>query len=239
MDVPPSWVNVTAATSPRGGDDGKQQSDYLLCIEGERSWTVPLPASGELIIGRGTDVALRLTDDLVSRAHAQILVVPGGIQLSDLGSRHGTLVNGQTITGPRLLASGDVIAIGGVLLIVHRPVRTSGVRGVLEGPALLRRLEEEIERSLRYRRELSLAIVRSDTAFDRARVGAALAGRLRLIDAAAFLGEREAAVLLPEVDVDEAGALAGALALASAKMTVIAIGLNIFPSMPVSARIGK
>src|SRR5262249_57269428 len=73
MDVPPSWVNVTAATSPRGADDGKQQGDYLLCIEGERSWTVQLPASGELIIGRGTDAALRLTDDLVSRAHAQIL----------------------------------------------------------------------------------------------------------------------------------------------------------------------
>jgi two-component system response regulator AtoC len=228
MEAPPAPpVNVTAATSPRGGDDAREQGDYLLCIEGERSWTVPLPASGELIIGRGTDAALRLADELVSRAHAQILAVPGGIQLSDLGSRHGTQVNGQTISGPRLLASGDVIAIAGVLLIVHRPVRTSGVRGVIDSAALLRRIEEEIERSLRYRRELSIAIVRADTAFDRARVGAALAGRLRLIDAAAFLGDREAAVLLPEVDVDEAGALAGALADA---LGAVAVGVAASPA---------
>ena len=227
MDAPPlSPVNVTAATSPRSGDDAREQGDYLLCIEGERSWTVPLPASGELIIGRGTDAGLRLADELVSRAHAQVLVVPGAIHLQDLGSRHGTLVNGQALTGSRMLASGDVVAIGGVLLIVHRPVRATGVRGLLDGAALLRRIEEELERSLRYRRELSIAIVRSTAAFDRARIATALASRLRLIDAAAFLGDREALVLLPEVDADEAGALVEALGEA---LGAVAVGVAASP----------
>ena len=208
MDSPPTQdVAQTAAARP----GGPGPADYLLCIEGERSWTVPLPASGELVIGRGADAALRLGDELVSRAHAQILAVPDGIRIADLGSRHGTAVNGQRLAGPRLLASGDVISIGAALLIVHRPVRASGGRGLLDGPALLRRVEEELERSLRYRRELSLAIVRADAPLDRARVAAALGGRLRLIDAAALLGEREAAVLLPEMDLDEAGAFAQAL----------------------------
>jgi transcriptional regulator with GAF, ATPase, and Fis domain len=210
--TPPSPRDVaqTAAAPPAHAAAG--QADYLLCIEGERSWTVPLPASGELIVGRGNDAALRLGDDLVSRAHAQLLVVPDGIRIQDLGSRHGTAVNGQVLAGPRLLASGDVITVGNALLIVHRPVRSPGGRGLLDGPALLRRIEEELERSLRYRREVALAIVRSEAALDRARVAAVLAGKLRLIDAAAIVGEREAAVLLPEVDLDEAGALAQALA---------------------------
>ncbi|HSK00407.1 MAG TPA: sigma-54-dependent Fis family transcriptional regulator, partial [Kofleriaceae bacterium] len=211
MESPPTApkdVAQTAAASPRpvGG------ADYLLCIEGERSWTFPLPPSGEIVIGRGPDAALRLGDELVSRAHAQLLVVPDGIRLSDLGSRHGTQVNGQPLAAPRLLASGDVITAGAAILIVHRPVRASGGRGLLDGPALLRRLEEELERSLRYRRELSLAIVRADAPLDRARVAAALGARLRLIDAAAFLGDGEAAVLWPEVELYEAGALAEALA---------------------------
>ena len=205
----PGDVVQTAATSP-SREPG--QADYLLCIEGERSWTVPLPASGELIIGRGNDAALRLGDDLVSRAHAQLLVVPDGIRIQDLGSRHGTAINGQALAGPRLLASGDVITVGNAHLIVHRPVRSASGRGLLDGPSLLRRIEEELERSLRYRREVSLAIVRSEAPLDRARVAAALGVRLRLIDAAAVLGDREAAVLLPEVDLDEAGVLAQALA---------------------------
>jgi transcriptional regulator with GAF, ATPase, and Fis domain len=213
MESPPTQdVAQTAAARPGGSGP----ADYLLCIEGERAWTAPLPASGELVIGRGPDAALRLGDELVSRAHAQILAVPDGIRIADLGSRHGTTVNGQRLAGPRLLASGDVIAIGAALLIVHRPVRASGGRGLLDGPALLRRLEEELERSLRYRREVSLAIVRADAPLDRARVATAMGGRLRLIDAAALLGEREAAVLLPEMDLDEAGALAQALAVAVA-----------------------
>ena len=224
--TPPGDVAQTAAMSPAREPSG--QADYLLCIEGERSWTVPLPASGELIIGRGTDAALRLGDDLVSRAHAQLLVVPDGIRILDLGSRHGTAVNGQPLAGPRLLASGDVITVGNALLIVHRPVRAAGGRGLLDGPALLRRLEEELERSLRYRREVALAIVRSEAPLDRARVAAALGGRLRLIDAAAVLGEREAAVLLPEVDLDEAGALV--LALAGALDGATAAGVAMSPA---------
>ncbi len=208
--TPTADVAQTAAVVP----PASAQADYLLCIEGERSWTFPIPRSGEVVIGRGNDAALRLGDDLVSRAHAQLLVVPDGIRIVDLGSRHGTAVNGRPLAGPRLLASGDVIAIGAALLIVHRPVRASGGRGLLDGPALERRLEEELERSLRYRRELSLAILRAEAPFDRARVAAALGARLRLIDAAAILGDHEAAVLLPEVDLDEAGALGQALAAA-------------------------
>src|SRR5258706_10244681 len=113
--------------------------------------------------------------------------MPDGIWLEALGSRHGTTVNGQLIAEQRLLASGDVITVGTVLLIVRRPLRARGLGAMLDGPALLRRIEDEIERALRYQRELSLVVVRAEVPLDRVRVAAAVGARLRLIDAAAFL----------------------------------------------------
>ena len=212
MVASPPTGNVVQTATHSGFSQADDRADYLLVIEGERSWTVPLIQVGELIIGRGPDAGLRLGDDLVSRAHAQIVGMPDGIRISDLGSRHGTQVNGQPLTAPRLLVSGDVITIGSTLLIVHRPVRTAGGRALLDSQALLRRFEEELERSHRYHRELSLVIVRAERPFDRPRVAAALAPQMRLIDAAAFLGDRELAILLPEEDLDEASELARTLA---------------------------
>jgi two-component system response regulator AtoC len=210
MDSPPTPGDVAQTAAAR---EAPGRADYLLCIEGERSWTFALPGSGEVIIGRGNDAGLRLGDDLVSRAHAQLMVVPDGLRVTDLGSRHGTLVNGQALTGSRLLGSGDVLTVGNALLIVHRPVRSAAGRSVLESAGLMRRLEEELERAIRYRREVSVVVVRSAEAFDRPRAGAALAPRLRLIDAAAFVGDRELCVVLPELDPDEAAAFAQDLGL--------------------------
>jgi DNA-binding NtrC family response regulator len=185
--------------------------DYLLCIEGERAVTAPLPVSGELVIGRGADCGVRLSDDLASRCHARLTVVPEGIRLEDCESRHGTLLNGQRLTGTRLIASGDVIRIGDALLIVHRAVRGRARRALLDAPAWLRRTEEELERSLGYRRELSVIVVRAQHRLRRSRVAGALLDRLRLIDAAAFFSEHELAVLLPENGLDEAVELARSL----------------------------
>jgi len=204
-------VTATPSIDPWVSASHTEPIAYVLTIEGERAVTVPLPSSGLLTIGRSGECGLRLADELVSRVHAQLFVVPEGIRLEDCGSRHGTLLNGQRLTASRLVASGDVIGVGSAVLIMHRPVRASSGRALLDAPALLRRIEEELERSLRYRRELSLLVVRSDRPFVRARVAAALADRLRLIDVAALLADQELAVLLPEHGVDEATELAAAV----------------------------
>jgi two-component system, NtrC family, response regulator AtoC len=228
MEPPPPTVDVaqTAGSSP-----SSSRADYLLVIDGERSWTVPLPASGELVVGRSPEATLRLSDDLVSRSHAQLLAVPDGIRITDLSSRHGTLVNGQPLGSPRLLISGDVVTVGNALLVVHRPVRTVGARGLLDGTALLRRFEEELVRAQRYRRELSLVVLRAATPFDRARLTAGILGRLRAIDAAAFLSDREAAMVLPEEDSDDIGAMAIELA----QTLGVSAGIAIAPADGVDA----
>lgn len=91
-------ADPVASTGVPGGAPGPGRAEQLLCIDGDRSFTVTMPGSGELVIGRGPDAGLAVDDPLVSRAHALLLAVPDGLRLSDLGSLHGTLLNGERLT---------------------------------------------------------------------------------------------------------------------------------------------
>jgi pSer/pThr/pTyr-binding forkhead associated (FHA) protein len=64
-----------------------------------------------LLVGRGDDCDLRLSDPSVSRIHARITLVDGHVYLEDAGSRWGTLVNNVPTDG-RELFPGDCVAIG-------------------------------------------------------------------------------------------------------------------------------
>ena len=211
MRRPPMDLRETPAVEPP-----IRSSDYLLVIEGERSWTVRLPPSGELVIGRGTDAGVTVVDALVSRRHAQLLVAPDGLRLTDLNSRHGTLVNGERMTGARQVRSGDVITLGSTLVVVQRPLRASVTHHVLDLAGFTRRVDQENERALFYQRELGIAVLRATAPFDAARAAAVLDTRLRLMDTAAILGDHHVALLLPEVGEDEVSQMAAELAPAIA-----------------------
>ncbi|MEO7735358.1 MAG: sigma 54-interacting transcriptional regulator [Kofleriaceae bacterium] len=195
-------AQTAAAARPR--------SEQVLCIDGDRSFSLTLPSSGELVIGRGPDAGLSVDDPLVSRAHAVLRVVPEGLCLSDLGSRHGTLVNGDRVTETRLVSSGDVITIGNVMLVVRRPLRAAA-SSVTAQPTRVRRLTEELARIAQYERELSLVIARSADG-DTPALLAAIADRLRVIDTASIVHARFVGVLLPELGAEEALAFAHSLA---------------------------
>jgi len=65
-------------------------------------------------IGREATVAVGLVHDgLVSRRHARVTVVGDRAAVEDLGSRNGTLVNGQPAVGSVDLRDGDVVEVGG------------------------------------------------------------------------------------------------------------------------------
>src|SRR3954470_17751848 len=65
----------------------------------------------DVVIGReGCDVVL--ADPEVSRRHAALRSTAEGPAVEDLGSTNGTFVNGERITGVRVLADGDVVAFG-------------------------------------------------------------------------------------------------------------------------------
>lgn len=92
----------------------------------------------ELVIGRASSGDGGLAGDpQISRRHARIWRSTAGFMVEDLGSRNGTRVGDQPITQPRLLVAGDVIEVGGTLLIVEgaiagsaftEPARTLSVR---------------------------------------------------------------------------------------------------------------
>jgi DNA-binding winged helix-turn-helix (wHTH) protein len=72
---------------------------------------------GENVLGRDPDVAVWIDLNSVSRHHARVVVGDGSAVLEDLGSRNGTLVNGEPVTSPRPLENGDRIKIGAASLV--------------------------------------------------------------------------------------------------------------------------
>jgi pSer/pThr/pTyr-binding forkhead associated (FHA) protein len=75
----------------------------------------PLP-EGTIVIGRAHDAAVRIDSGGVSRHHARIVVRGDEARVEDLGSKNGTFVGGEPVTGTRLLNDGDEIRVGPVAL---------------------------------------------------------------------------------------------------------------------------
>ncbi len=76
----------------------------------------------EAIIGRSPSCEIPLPeDDQMSRRHARFAVVEGHVRLTDLGSRNGTLVNGDRVAGEVLLQPGDRVLVGKTMVLVEPP----------------------------------------------------------------------------------------------------------------------
>jgi predicted component of type VI protein secretion system len=76
-------------------------------LKGGRS----VPVVDGLIIGRAADCGVVLDDEKASRHHARFVVEVGVVEIVDLESRNGTLLNGTRVQR-RLLRDGDVITVG-------------------------------------------------------------------------------------------------------------------------------
>ncbi len=74
-----------------------------------------------VLVGRGPENELDVTDVRVSRRHARVQLGSEGPEIQDLGSTNGTSVNGRRITAPQRLALGDRIGVGDTELVVELP----------------------------------------------------------------------------------------------------------------------
>jgi hypothetical protein len=98
----------------------------------EAAWRRPrVPAlalpggdGGRHVIGRAPGCDCLVTDDLVSRRHAEVRRDGDRWMLRDLGSRNGTRVNGVRVVEPVEVRPGDRVSLGGVPYRLSRP-RTS------------------------------------------------------------------------------------------------------------------
>lgn len=66
----------------------------------------------ELTVGRGSGNALVLEDGMLSRHHARCFLRGEAAFVEDLGSRHGTFVNGRRVQVPEPLREGDRLLLG-------------------------------------------------------------------------------------------------------------------------------
>ena len=64
-----------------------------------------------MVLGRHPDCEIQLDFGAISRQHAQVIREGGNYFVEDLGSRNGTLVNDQLVSGRRQLDEGDRLKI--------------------------------------------------------------------------------------------------------------------------------
>ncbi|GER85104.1 MAG: FHA domain-containing protein [Thermogemmatispora sp.] len=84
-----------------------------------------------LVIGADPGCEVYLQDPSLAPRHALLLVRSESLYLQDL-TDGATLVNGEPLSGPRLLESGDLLQLGAVLL-QYRPLVSSPVAGTSAG----------------------------------------------------------------------------------------------------------
>ncbi|BDU70311.1 hypothetical protein GETHOR_24120 [Geothrix oryzae] len=202
----------------------------------------PLPP-GESLIGRAPQAQVALLDGEVSRLHARLALVEGRVELEDLDSTNGTLVNGERVRGITTLQAGDRLSIGGhVLKLValdalerafHETLLDLSTRDPLTGLAnrssALSELQTRFGLSLRYDRPLSVAVCDLDRFkqindtlghgagdFVLRVIGERLLATQREADLAGRIGGEEFLMILPETD------LGGALTFAERLRKVVA-----------------
>jgi DNA-binding NtrC family response regulator len=102
------------------GDRKARETLTLVVLAEDRATAHALPSSGELVLGRGDDVTIRLDAPSISRRHA-VVRVGEGVTIEDLASANGTRLRGQRLApNTRVpLSVGDAIEIGDVLAVLH------------------------------------------------------------------------------------------------------------------------
>ncbi|MFQ5349890.1 MAG: EAL domain-containing protein [Thermoanaerobaculia bacterium] len=119
--------------------------------ESQRLRRVPIVAL-PFRIGRHPDQDLTLDSGAVSGRHAELRVAEGELEIADLGSTNGTLLNGERLAGEARLREGDILQLATLefrlgILEAHRTGALLGSTTEIGAP-LPARL---VERTMRFR----------------------------------------------------------------------------------------
>lgn len=93
---------------------------HLAVVEGANSGERADLSAAPLLIGRGSDAAIRLDDDYVSTRHARVASSGDQWYVEDLGSTNGTYVGSARITQPTTIALGTQVRIGKTILELRK-----------------------------------------------------------------------------------------------------------------------
>jgi two-component system, NtrC family, response regulator AtoC len=211
--------------------DPNSQFDLLVIINNLVS-SFPLPASGEVTIGRSRDANVQIIDPSISRDHARI-IVNETFAIVDLGSANGTSIKGKRIeTGVKTeFFLGEVIELGSAMLMVQRrPISTREWRIWAHG-YFQDRLENECARASRTSCSFGLLRVRCGKNASNEAVQKVLAATLRADDVAGLYGPEEYEILAIERTQDEVREIGDSLSQALKEAGArVKIGVACFPA---------
>ena len=94
------------AKRPRGAPT------HVAIVEGANEGETVSLDDAPILIGRGSDAAIRLDDDYVSTRHARIASTGDQWFVEDLGSTNGTYIGAHRLTQPTTLQLGSKVRIG-------------------------------------------------------------------------------------------------------------------------------
>jgi pSer/pThr/pTyr-binding forkhead associated (FHA) protein len=98
----------------------KGSPTHVLVVDGANQGERAERSEAPILIGRGSDAAIRLDDDYVSTRHARIASSGDQWFVEDLGSTNGTYIGSARITQPTTLTLGTQVRIGKTLLELRK-----------------------------------------------------------------------------------------------------------------------
>ena len=99
---------------------GRGAPTHVAIVDGANAGETVSLDSAPLLIGRGSDAAIRLDDDYVSTRHARIATANDQWFVEDLGSTNGTYIGSARITQPTTLTLGTQVRIGKTILELRK-----------------------------------------------------------------------------------------------------------------------
>jgi DNA-binding NtrC family response regulator len=179
--------------------------------------THPLPAEGDVAIGRTPASDIQIDHPSISRRHAVLHLGPSFMTIEDQGSANGTWRAGEYLAAgqPAALRPGELVDLGAILLVVQ-PRVTPGRPRRLSG-RIERWLEEECARAASGRTPFAVLCVTVESRSSREAVETALAETLRPTDVWGAEGPAQLAALLVDADPTAAAGTASRLTAALAR----------------------
>jgi len=183
-----------------------------------------------IVVGRSSKADIQIDQEAVSRNHCKLLNTGKSLMLRDLGSTNGTYVNDELVD-EYVLRDGDFIKVGRCIFKflsgnnienayheeIYRLTTIDGLTQVFNKRYFVETLEREIGRAQRYRRDLSLIMFDIDhfkqindtyghLAGDHIlkQLAATIKTRIRREDILSRYGGEEFAIILPEIDRENA-----------------------------------
>ncbi len=108
------------AKQPKAPPKRRGSPSHALVVEGSNAGAKASLDQAPILIGRGTDAAIRLDDDYVSTRHARIVASGDQWFVEDLGSTNGTYVGSSRITEPTALVLGTQVRIGKTIIELRK-----------------------------------------------------------------------------------------------------------------------